>query len=89
MSVPAHGELPVRQRARRQVVKVQSGCVYLVRLCSGEERHWCYEGSDARDTAWWRDVETGISFSESSLLYVWEIVREEGKDGGRPAAERD
>ena len=58
-------------------MNLQDGCVCLIRLCSGEERRWRYEGSDARGAVWWRDVETGASFSESSLLYVWEVLHEE------------
>lgn len=70
-----------KQRARRRKVKVRDGCVYVVRLCSGEERRWRCEGSDARGARWWRDLETGMSFSEASLMYVWEVLREEASDG--------
>lgn len=55
---------------------LQIGCTYLIRLCSGELRRWRHEGSDARGVVWWRDMETGIDFSENSLMYVWEIVSE-------------
>ena len=52
----------------------QAGTLYLVELCSGEERHWRCLGRDARGQAWWRDVETGQEFSESSLMYAWKIT---------------
>lgn len=48
--------------------------LYLIRLCSGELRRWRFDGVDTRGMAWWRDEETGISFSEASLMYAWEIV---------------
>jgi hypothetical protein len=48
--------------------------VYVVKLCSGEERHWQYMGQDVLARSLWRDMETGLSFNETSLLYVWEIV---------------
>ncbi|KON81844.2 hypothetical protein PA01_09805 [Azoarcus sp. PA01] len=50
--------------------------VYVVELCSGELRHWRFLGVDRRESAWWRDEETGRTFSEASLMYVWEIVAE-------------
>lgn len=36
---------------------------YTIRLCSGELRCWLFEGADARELGWWRDVDTGLSFS--------------------------
>ena len=49
---------------------------YRIRLCSGELGRWRFDGVDARGFAWWRDEETGLSFSEASLMYAWEIVGE-------------
>jgi len=46
----------------------------LIKLCSGERRRWHYLGPDARGAIWWRDLETGREFSESSLMYAWSIV---------------
>lgn len=52
---------------------------YLIALCSGEERRWCYLGPDASGATWWRDLETELEFSESSLMYAWSIVRRLGR----------
>jgi hypothetical protein len=54
--------------------------VYVVRLCSGELRRWRFDGVDARGMAWWQDEESGASFSEAGLMYMWEVVGED--DGG-------
>ena len=56
-----------------------AGTTYLIELCSGELRRWRYLGPDARSQIWWRDVESGLEFSESSLMYAWQIVRREGE----------
>lgn len=56
-----------------------AGTTYLIELCSGELRHWRYLGPDARSQIWWRDVESGLEFSESSLMYAWQIIRREGE----------
>ncbi len=53
--------------------------IYRIALCDGEILQWQYLGPDARGTACWRDAETGNEFSESSLMYAWEIV-----DGDAP-----
>ena len=50
--------------------------VYVIELCSGELRRWSFLGLDRRETTWWRDEETGRTFSEASLMYVWKIVAE-------------
>jgi hypothetical protein len=55
-------------------MKPQADQTYLIRLCSGELRRWHFDGVDTRGVAWWRDEETGMSFSEASLMYAWEIV---------------
>jgi len=52
----------------------QAGVLYLVELCSGEERRWRCLGPDARTQNWWRDVESGLEFSEASLMYAWKII---------------
>ena len=49
--------------------------VYIIELCSGERRRWQYGGADDRSQVWWRDLETGREFSETSLMYTWWIVR--------------
>lgn len=57
-------------------MELKSGVVYIVELCSGERRRWRFLGLDARGIAWWRDETTARSFSESSLMYVWQIIGE-------------
>lgn len=51
---------------------------YLIELCSGEQRRWRYLGPDARGAVWWRDLETQMEFSESSVMYAWSIVERRG-----------
>ncbi|HET7833065.1 MAG TPA: hypothetical protein VFK88_08895 [Gallionella sp.] len=52
--------------------------IYRIKLCSDDEiRQWQYLGPDSRSLIWWRDVETGAEFNESSLMYAWEIVPDE------------
>jgi len=63
-------------RARRGNVTPQEERIYIIQLCSGERRCWCFLRLDARGLAWWRDEETGRTFSEASLMYAWEIVAE-------------
>ncbi len=50
--------------------------VYNIELCSGEIRRWRYLGPDASEQVWWRDMETGLEFNESSLMYAWQIQPE-------------
>lgn len=57
------------------MVALEADAGYLIVLCSGEERHWRYIGPDARGAIWWRDLESDIEFSESSLMYAWTIVK--------------
>lgn len=52
----------------------ETDVVYLVELCSGERRLWRFLGADARELGWWRDEESGLTFSEASLMYAWHIV---------------
>lgn len=54
-----------------------AGTTYLIELCSGELRRWRYLGPDARSQIWWRDVESGREFTESSVMYAWQIVRKQ------------
>lgn len=61
---------------------------YTIRLCSGELRCWRFEGADARELGWWRDVDTGLSFSEASLMYAWQIEGEASADGATAGAHR-
>ena len=51
--------------------------IYRIELCSAEIRLWKYLGTDSQSQAWWRDEETGLEFSESSLMYAWKIVSDE------------
>lgn len=59
-------------------VAPEQGANYLIALCSGEARRWHYLGPDARGAVWWRDLETQMEFSESSLMYAWSIVERLG-----------
>lgn len=52
----------------------EAGETYAIELCSGESRHWQYLGTDSREQIWWRDTESGLEFSEASLMYAWHIV---------------
>jgi hypothetical protein len=56
---------------------------YRIALCSGEIRRWLYLGQDELSQVWWRDMETGMEFNESSLMYAWQIVT----DGNDPSME--
>ena len=62
---------------------------YTIRLCSGELRCWRFKGADARELGWWRDVDTGLSFSEASLMYAWQIEGEASADVSAEGAHRD
>ncbi len=57
--------------------------IYRIELCGGEVRRWQYLGQDDRSEPWWRDIETGREFSESSVMYAWEII---GRDDAAPGA---
>ncbi len=57
--------------------------IYLIELCSGECRRWRYRGPDARSQIWWRDLETGREFNETSVMYSWSIVGKEDPVPGR------
>jgi hypothetical protein len=59
----------------------ETGEIYDIELCSGESRRWQYLGPDGREQIWWRDTESGLEFSETSLMYAWHIA---GK-ASRPA----
>ena len=50
---------------------------YNIELCSGEIRRWRYLGPDASAQVWWHDMETGLEFNESSLMYAWQILPDE------------
>ena len=69
-------------------MKPRIGQRYTIRLCSGELRCWLFEGADARELGWWRDEDTGLSFSEASLMYAWQIEGEAGADGATAGAHR-
>lgn len=51
-----------------------TGDIRLIELCSGELRRWQYLGADGRSIVWWRDLDSGQEFSESSLMYAWRIL---------------
>ena len=52
----------------------QAWRLYLVELCSGEQRRWRYLGADPQQLGWWRDEDTGMTFSEAGVMYAWHIV---------------
>ena len=54
--------------------------IYRIQLCSGEIRRWQYLGVDEQERAWWRDMENGDEFAETSLMYAWQIIDEAGPD---------
>lgn len=56
--------------------ELAAGRIYEIELCSGERRLWHYVGDDARGVRWWRDCESGVEFSESSLMYAWSVIGE-------------
>ncbi len=63
--------------------------IYRIQLCSGEIRSWQYLGIDDQQRAWWRDMENGEEFAETSLMYAWQIIDEagtesHGQDAGLP-----
>lgn len=51
--------------------------IYVIELCSGEHRRWRYLGPGEQSRGWWRDLETGLEFSETSLMYAWRIIDRE------------
>lgn len=53
------------------------GSTYLIELCRGERQRWRYLGPDARAQLWWRDVESGREFTESSVMYPWQVISQE------------
>jgi hypothetical protein len=63
--------------------------VYRIELCGGEIRRWKYLGTDSQSQAWWRDEETGSEFSESSVMYAWEIVGEDAPPTDEEIEARD
>ena len=60
--------------SRSPMLEPKNGEFYVIELCSGELRHWRYLGPGAQSTARWRDMETGLEFSETSVMYAWRIV---------------
>lgn len=61
------------------IIEPLASATYVIELCSGELRRWRCLGPDARSLTWWRDVETGQEFCESSLMYAWQIIRKEAE----------
>lgn len=59
------------------MIRPEPNGIYLIELCSGEIRRWRFCGVDSRSQIWWCDLETGREFSETSVMYSWEIVRKE------------
>jgi hypothetical protein len=48
--------------------------IYRIQLCNGEQRRWQYLRTDALTRIIWRDMEAGTEFSETSLIFAWEII---------------
>lgn len=61
------------------IIEPKLGKIYVIELCSGELRRWRYLGSGEQSHVWWHDVETGLEFSETSVMYAWRIVGIEDK----------
>jgi len=59
------------------MTKLRLNAIYRIELCSGESRRWKYLGPNNSSQVWWCDVETGLEFNESSLMYAWQIIHEE------------
>lgn len=57
------------------------GGIYVIELCSGEFRRWHHLGPGGQSQVWWRDMETGLEFSEHSVMYAWRIAGEENPMG--------
>jgi len=62
------------------MITLEPQVIYLIKLCSGEQRRWQYLRTDGLTRTVWRDMDTGREFNETSVLYVWEIV---GKDSSQ------
>ena len=58
--------------------------IYDIELCSGEQRIWRYLGEDRHAAIWWEDIESGLEFSEGSLMYAWKIIGPHGNQA-KPA----
>jgi len=52
----------------------KTGRIYVIELCSGEFRRWRYLGPGEQFHVWWYDMETGLEFSETNVMYAWRIV---------------
>ncbi len=56
--------------------------IYRIELCGSEVSWWQYLGQDVHGEPWWRDVETGREFSESSVMYAWQIAAKDDAASG-------
>jgi len=59
------------------MIEAEQTGIYEIELCSGERRRWRCCGADAQSQRWWRDLETGREFTETSVMYAWTIIRKE------------
>lgn len=62
---------------RSSMLETELNGVYEIELCSGERRRWRCCGADSQAQRWWRDLETGREFCETSVMYAWTIIRKE------------
>lgn len=61
------------------MIRLEPNRVYLIELCSGEQRQWKYLGQSCEGKqSWWRDEESGVEFNEANLMYAWQILRQKG-----------
>ena len=60
--------------SRSSMLEPKNDGIYVIELCSGELRHRRYLGPGAQSNAWWLDMESGLEFSETSVMYAWRIV---------------
>ncbi len=64
------------------MIDPEPGRSYVIELCSGESRRWHHLGPGEQSQVWWRDMETGREFSETSVMYAWRIARQEDHTDG-------
>ncbi len=62
------------------------GLTYRIQLCSGEQQRWRYLGIGEDGTPLWCDTDSDRVFSESSLMYAWQLIAADAvlTSGGKP-----
>ncbi|MBS1228360.1 MAG: domain S-box [Proteobacteria bacterium] len=67
----------IGKQAESTMVEAEPDAIYEIELCNGERRRWRYCGAVSQSQIWWRDMETGREFNETSVMYAWTIIRKE------------